>query len=73
MNHQHKGESRRPRVLVADDRAAVIERVIRELEPEFEIVGSAADGRTAVEAVRKLSPDVPSGCLRRLATRVRRE
>jgi DNA-binding NarL/FixJ family response regulator len=43
---------------VADDRAAVIERVIRELEPEFEIVGSAADGRTAVEAVTKLSPDV---------------
>jgi DNA-binding NarL/FixJ family response regulator len=43
---------------VADDHAAVIDRVVRELEPEFQIVGSVADGRAAVEAVAKLAPDL---------------
>jgi DNA-binding NarL/FixJ family response regulator len=43
---------------VADDQAAVIEQVIRELEPEFEIVGCVTDGQAAVEAVVRLAPDV---------------
>lgn len=48
----------RPRVVLADDNKALLESVYRLLEPEFEIVGSAADGRTAFEAVRALRPDV---------------
>jgi DNA-binding NarL/FixJ family response regulator len=43
---------------VADDHAAVIEQIVRELEPEFRIVGSVADGQAAVKAVARLAPDV---------------
>jgi DNA-binding NarL/FixJ family response regulator len=58
VNHPSNGESRRARIVVADDHAAVIERVIRELEPEFEILGTVPNGRAAVDAVTRLDPDV---------------
>ncbi|AFM24829.1 response regulator [Desulfomonile tiedjei] len=49
---------RRARVLLADDHRIVAEGLKSILEPEFELVGIVEDGRTLVEAVEKLQPDV---------------
>jgi len=46
------------RVLLADDHAATLEPVRFELDEGFDIVGTAANGRDAVEAVLRLRPDV---------------
>lgn len=48
------------RILLADDHAIVREglRSLIEKEPDMEIVGEAEDGRTALELVRELLPDV---------------
>lgn len=50
----------RVRVLVADDHPLFREAIVRTIRerPEFELVGEAADGRAALEAIRELSPDV---------------
>ncbi len=53
--------ARRPiRVLLADDQQLVRTgfRMILRAEPDIEVVGEAADGAQAVDAVRRLSPDV---------------
>jgi two-component system, NarL family, nitrate/nitrite response regulator NarL len=54
------GDSGRIRVLVADDhplfRGGLVE-VIKE-RPELELVGEAADGRQALDAIKRLEPDV---------------
>jgi DNA-binding NarL/FixJ family response regulator len=48
------------RVLIADDQELVRKgfRMILEAEPDVRVEGEAADGREAVEAARKLRPDV---------------
>lgn len=48
------------RVLVVDDEPLARERLrtLLDADPEVEIVGEAADGRGAVEAVRELAPDL---------------
>jgi NarL family two-component system response regulator LiaR len=48
------------RVLIADDHAVVREglRAFLALQEDVEVVGEAADGEEAVEAVRRLEPDV---------------
>jgi NarL family two-component system response regulator LiaR len=48
------------RVLIADDHGVVREglRSFLALQDEIEVVGEAADGEEALEAVRRLSPDV---------------
>jgi len=48
------------RVLIADDQALIRGglRMILDAEPDIEVVGEAEDGRDALEAVRKLRPDV---------------
>ena len=48
------------KVLLADDEALVRAgfRMILESEPDIRVVGEAADGVEAVEAVRRLQPDV---------------
>ena len=48
------------RVLLADDQELVRTgfRMILEGEPDIEVIGEAADGREAVEAARRLRPDV---------------
>jgi DNA-binding NarL/FixJ family response regulator len=46
------------RVLLADDHQAILARVRRELGEEFEIVGTAGNGREAVDSVSRLDPDV---------------
>jgi DNA-binding NarL/FixJ family response regulator len=50
----------RLRILIVDDQALVRAgfRMILEAEPDFEVVGEAADGREAVDEVQRLRPDV---------------
>ncbi len=48
----------RIRVLLADDHEAMLERVVRLLKTECDVVGTATDGQQALEAVRDLKPDV---------------
>ncbi|MEZ5398540.1 MAG: response regulator transcription factor [Bryobacteraceae bacterium] len=48
----------KPRILLADDHQIVIQGLRALLEPEFELAGSAADGRQLVEMARSLRPDV---------------
>ena len=48
------------RVLIVDDQALIRAgfRMILEAQPDLEVVGEAADGSTAIDAVRTLRPDV---------------
>ena len=48
------------RILVADDHLAVREgvRAMLETEPDFEIVGEAADGLQTISKARELRPDL---------------
>jgi DNA-binding NarL/FixJ family response regulator len=48
------------RVVIADDQAMVRRgfRLVLEEEPDMEVVGEAGDGAQAVDAVRRLDPDV---------------
>jgi DNA-binding NarL/FixJ family response regulator len=48
----------RPRLLLADDHTLIVDAFRKLLEPEFEIVGTAADGRTLLAAALQLRPDV---------------
>jgi DNA-binding NarL/FixJ family response regulator len=53
-----KDEKWPTRVLVADDHSAVLKSLVPILELEFTVVGTASDGKAAVEAEEKLHPDV---------------
>jgi len=46
------------RVLLADDHALIVEAFKRLLEPEFEIVGAASDGRKLLHVAQETKPDV---------------
>lgn len=46
------------RVLIADDHVLVAEGIQKLLEPEFELVGIVADGRSLITAAAKLQPDI---------------
>jgi two-component system, NarL family, nitrate/nitrite response regulator NarL len=50
----------RTTVFVADDHPVFRDGLIRALKtrPEFEVVGAAADGRQALDAIRELQPAV---------------
>ena len=48
---------RRPRVMLADDHTLIVDAFKRLLEPEFEIVGTVADGRALLERAPELRPD----------------
>jgi DNA-binding NarL/FixJ family response regulator len=48
----------RIRVVLADDHSAMLNGIADFLATEFEVVGMAADGRQAIEAVKNLDPDV---------------
>lgn len=50
----------RVRVFVADDHPLVREGLLRAVgdQPDLDLVGSAANGREALEGIRKLKPDV---------------
>ena len=49
---------RRARILLADDHRLLLEAFKKLLEPEFEVVGTAKDGRALLVAARELKPDV---------------
>ena len=44
------------RILLADDHVLVAEGIQKLLEPEYELVGIVADGRSLVTAAAKLQP-----------------
>lgn len=48
----------RPRILLADDHANILERVSELLSTEFEIVAIVRDGLAAVDAAAALEPDL---------------
>jgi DNA-binding NarL/FixJ family response regulator len=48
----------KPRILLADDHALVAEGFKRLLEPEFEVIGTVADGRALLRQAPALQPDV---------------
>jgi DNA-binding NarL/FixJ family response regulator len=50
--------TRRPRVLLADDHTLLTEALAGLLEPRFEVVGTAADGRALLTMAKELQPDV---------------
>ena len=48
----------RPRVLLADDHAIVVDGLSSLLKDQFELVGTVADGPALIAAARRLRPDV---------------
>lgn len=48
----------KPRVLLADDHALVLEGFKKLLEEHCQIVGSAEDGRALLDAAKRLRPDI---------------
>jgi len=48
----------RPRLLLADDHASMLECAIRLVADEFDVVSTANDGRAAFDAAVVLQPDV---------------
>jgi len=48
----------RPRILMADDHAMLLDAFKALLEPEFDVVGTVTDGRMLLEAFSRLHPDV---------------
>jgi len=49
---------KRPRIILADDHTLVLEALKRLIEPEFDVVGTFADGFSLVEGAAKLKPNV---------------
>lgn len=47
----------RPRLILADDHALLLEAFTRLLEPAFEVVAAVGDGRALLEAALRLRPD----------------
>ncbi len=48
----------RPRILLADDHTLLLDAFRALLEPEFEVVGTATDGRMLIEEFSRLKPDI---------------
>jgi DNA-binding NarL/FixJ family response regulator len=57
---QSVSRQKRKRILIADDHNVVVEGIKSVLEdhPEFEVAGTAADGRETIEMVNSLKPDI---------------
>lgn len=53
-----KTSSSRPRILIVDDHKLVLERVDALLRSDFEVIGSAHNGRELVAEAIRLNPDV---------------
>jgi DNA-binding NarL/FixJ family response regulator len=58
MSSKIKIKDQRIRVVVADDSQPMRETIVKVLTPYFDVVGSAADGRTALEIIQQLKPDI---------------
>lgn len=48
----------RPRIFLADDHSLLLEAFSNLLEPKYDVVGTATDGRKMLKMVSKLMPDV---------------
>lgn len=48
----------KPRVLLADDHALVLEGFKKLLEEHCQVVGSVEDGRALLDAAKRLQPDI---------------
>jgi DNA-binding NarL/FixJ family response regulator len=48
----------RTRIILGEDHKDMRERVVRLLEPEYEVVGAAEDGLALLEAAARMRPDV---------------
>lgn len=48
----------RPRIILADDHALLLEAFEKMLVPEFDVVGTAVDGRAMLALAEQLHPDV---------------
>ena len=48
----------RPRILMAEDHAMLLDAFRALLEPEFDVVGTVTDGRMLLEAFSRLHPEV---------------
>ncbi len=49
---------KKARILLADDHTLFVEALQKVLEPEFELVGSVADGRALLDVAPRLAPDI---------------
>jgi DNA-binding NarL/FixJ family response regulator len=49
---------KRTRIILADDHILILEAIKKMLEPEFEVVGTFADGLALLQGAQKLDPDV---------------
>ena len=49
---------KRPRILLADDHRLVVEALQHLLEPDFDVVGMASDGRALLQMASELKPDL---------------
>jgi len=49
---------RRPRVLIADDHAILLDAFRRLLEPQYDVVGTVTDGQALVQAAGALQPEI---------------
>jgi DNA-binding NarL/FixJ family response regulator len=49
---------KRPRVILADDHTIILDALKNLLEPEFEVVGTFADGHALMEGAADLNPNV---------------
>ena len=48
----------RARIFLADDHSLLLDAFKKLLEPEYEVVGTATDGRMMLQMVKKLAPDL---------------
>jgi DNA-binding NarL/FixJ family response regulator len=49
---------KRARIILADDHALILDTLKKLLEPEFEVIGTFAEGQALVEAAPALNPDL---------------
>ena len=49
---------KRTRIILADDHILILDAIKKMLEPEFEVVGTFADGLALLQGAQKLDPDV---------------
>jgi DNA-binding NarL/FixJ family response regulator len=48
----------KPRSVVADDNAAFLQKLVSLLAVEFDVVATAADGKSALDLIHRYNPDV---------------
>src|SRR5437868_10517139 len=48
----------RTRILLGDDHALILDGIRAALQPHYDVVGQAQDGKSLVEAAEKLKPDL---------------